>query len=114
MRCCGGNKVFVGTLKHSHITSLLILGDRVASRHGNRDLAEARGKTRISMPWREKHTHTYTHIRMENVLEQEKKFTSGHNDPQTHCVQEGDEAKNHMHKQETLTGKHVLDVAGCR
>ena len=29
MRCCSGNKVFVGTLEHSHITSLLILGDQL-------------------------------------------------------------------------------------
>lgn len=29
MRCCGSNKVFVGTLVHSHITSLLILEDQL-------------------------------------------------------------------------------------
>lgn len=29
MRCCGRNKVFVGTLEHSHITSLLILEDQL-------------------------------------------------------------------------------------
>lgn len=29
MRCCGGNKVFVGTLEQSHITSLLILEDQL-------------------------------------------------------------------------------------
>lgn len=29
MRCCSGNKVFVGTLEYSHITSLLILGDQL-------------------------------------------------------------------------------------
>lgn len=29
MRYCGGNKVFVGTLEHSHITSLLILGEQL-------------------------------------------------------------------------------------
>lgn len=29
MRCCSGNKVFVRTLKHGHITSLLIMGDQL-------------------------------------------------------------------------------------
>lgn len=63
MRCCSGNKVFVGTLKHSHITSLLILGDQslVGMATGTWLKPEARPESQC----RQGSTHTNTH---KNVL----------------------------------------------
>lgn len=72
MRCCSGNKVFVGTLEHSHITSLLILGDQlpVGMATGTWLKPEARPESQCLERER---TH-------KECSSGRKKFTSGHGD----------------------------------
>lgn len=62
MRCCSGNKVFVGTLKHSHITSLLILGDQalVGMATGTWLKPEARPESQCRKGNTQKHTCAHT------------------------------------------------------
>lgn len=57
MRCCGSNKVFVGTLEHSHITSLLILGDRLVVGMATGTWLKPGARPESQCPERE-HTHT--------------------------------------------------------
>lgn len=73
MRCCGGNKVFVGTLEHSHITSLLILGDQLPVGMATGTWLKPGARPESQCPEGE-HTH-------KECPSGRKKFTSGHGDP---------------------------------
>lgn len=73
MRCCSGNKVFVGTLEHSHITSLLILGDQLLVGMATGTWLKPEARPESQCPEGE-HTH-------KECSSGRKKFTSGHGDP---------------------------------
>lgn len=73
MRCCSGNKVFVGTLEHSHITSLLILGDQLPVGMATGTWLKPEARPESKCPARE-HTH-------KECSSGRKKFRGGHSDP---------------------------------
>lgn len=73
MRCCSGNKVFVGTLEHSHITSLLILGDQLPVGMATGTWLKPEARPESKCPERE-HTH-------KECSSGRKKFRSAHGDP---------------------------------
>lgn len=73
MRCCSGNKVFVGTLEHSHITSLLILGDQLPVGMATGTWLKPEARPESKCPERV-HTH-------KECSSGRKKFRGGHSDP---------------------------------
>lgn len=73
MRCCSGNKVFVGTLERSHITSLLILGDQLPVGMATGTWLKPEARPESQCPEAERAHKECSSGR--------KKFTSGHGDP---------------------------------
>lgn len=73
MRCRGSNKVFVGTLVHSHITSLLILEDQLPVGMATGTWLKPGTRPESQCPEGE-HTD-------KECPSGRKKFTSGHGEP---------------------------------
>ena len=102
MRFCSGNKVFVGTLEHGHITSLLILGDQspVGIATGTWLRPEARPESQC--PERE-HRH-------KECSSGRKKFRSGHGDPRPQPLRwdRFDLKPNKLRENNFFSGKSTL------